>query len=530
MQKALAPFAVVLLAASFSAASDPELAKQRDAAITKGVDWLKKAQASDGSWDYADGPFRNGGNIGHMKQGCTALCALALMKAGIAPDDPIINKAFDFIQSCQLERTYEAGCVLMALEARINWELPVSDEGETTRDRGAVKKFKPSGKDNDLAKRCVDFLVKNQVENGGWSYPREEQQQDPQGGGTGGGGGRGGRSRMDLSNMQYALLGLEAGERIGIQVPKSCYEKAQGWLVANQEKEGPEVDPFPVPGADVTYKELKKIEKELHDKLKQIETEFKGKKEGETNAAGHTESDERRTTEEDAARKILKTTEKLPKPHARGWNYSGISQEEDQGQGGGTQGANPGGGGQGGGRRGGGGRGGFRRVTASMTTAGLACLFICKAHLDGQANYEKNLRGPIDKGLRDGAAWLARNFSVTQNGGEDNGAQGGGGGGGGRGGRGGARAGQLDYYLYGLERAGVLLLVPKFGEHDWYDEGCREFVKAQEPNGSWDAGDNGTVGPVCDTCFALLFLSRGTTPIVRIPTRTTTGAPPAKSP
>src|SRR5581483_6250171 len=85
---------------------------------------------------------------------------------------------------------------------------------------------------------------------------------------------------------------------------------------------------------------------------------------------------------------------------------------------------------------GGGGRGGFRRVTASMTTAGLACLFICKAHLDGQASYEKNLRGPIDKSLRDGAAWLAKNFSVTQNGGEDNGANQGGGQGGGQGGRG----------------------------------------------------------------------------------------------
>jgi hypothetical protein len=79
--------------------------------------------------------------------------------------------------------------------------------------------------------------------------------------------------------------------------------------------------------------------------------------------------------------------------------------------------------------------------------------------------------------------------------------------------------------MYGLERAGILGLVPKFGEHDWYDDGCHMFVRSQKSDGSWDAGGEGTVGPVCDTCFALLFLARGTTPVVRIPTRTTTGDP-----
>jgi len=189
-----------------------------------------------------------------------------------------------------------------------------------------------------------------------------------------------------------------------------------------------------------------------------------------------------------------------------------MEEEDPQGGGGGTRG---GGGGGGGGGRGGRGGGRKRPVTGSMTTAGLACLFICKAHLDGSQVYEKSLRGPIDKGLRDGAAWMAKNFSASSNPGGDAG-----GGGGGRRGR---MPGHVFYYMYGLERAGVLLLVPRFGEHDWYDEGCKMFVKAQLENGSWDAQESGTVGPVCDTCFALLFLSRGTTPIVRIPTRTATG-------
>jgi hypothetical protein len=145
-----------------------------------------------------------------------------------------------------------------------------------------------------------------------------------------------------------------------------------------------------------------------------------------------------------------------------------------------------------------------------MTTAGLACLFICKAHLDGTKTGE-SMKPKIDQGLRDGAAWVAKHFAVDSNPGNDAG-------GGGR-----VRAGHVLYYLYGLERAGVFLLVPKFGDHDWYDEGSKHLVGIQKSDGSWDAGDEGTVGPVCDTCFALLFLARGTTPIVRIPTRTATG-------
>jgi hypothetical protein len=508
-------FSCVVLAATICVAprialsQADEAAKQRNAAIEKGIGYLKKTQATDGSWDYDDGPF----HIGiHMKQGTTALCALALMKSGVAPDAPEINKAFEYILAQNLEHTYSVGCVLMALEARFNWEPPHAEDGPTTTGEHGGKKLKPGARDLDLAKRCVEFLVKNQSAPGGWSYPRMDRGGGGQGGGQTGGGGQNQSMREDLSNTQYALLGLEAAERLGIAVPKGVYEKSAEQFVQSQEKDGPEVAGFPVPGADMSYKELKKVEKELHDKIKQIDASFKGKKDDETNAEGHTAGDERRTVEEDAARKILRTVEGV-KMHARGWNYTFTAEDEKQG---GDE--NPGT--EGRGRRGGGGGRGGRRsrpVTGSMTTAGLACLFICKAHLDGVPGYEKALKAPVDRALRDGAAWIARDFSVTKNPGNE--SNGGGGGGGGR-----VRAGHLLYYLYGLERAGVLLLVPKFGEHDWYVEGAAEIVKAQNADGSWDAKDEGTVGPVCDTCFSLLFLARGTTPIVRIPTRTATGS------
>jgi hypothetical protein len=460
----------VLLALAFLsclpvARAEDDLPKQRGAAIDKGVAWLKKAQAGDGSWDDKFVPFTG---VGHMKQGTTALAALALLKSGVAPDDPCINKAFDSMASCKLEHCYDAGTVLMAIEARLHWEPPQLDpddvKGEGTVEKKpakAGKSFKPSGADLDLAQKCVQFLVKNQGEFG-WTYP-------PAANGF----------QEDVSNTQYALLGLDAAERLGIDVPKDVYEKAQGLFVSNQEKDGPEVTPFPVPGADLSYKELKKIEKETRDAIKKVEGSFKGKKPGETNAAGHTEDDELRTTGEEAAKKIYKTTSAKLKMNARGWGYAYRKDPKAQGN------VNL-----------------ETKPTGAMTTAGLASLFICKAHLDGTKTYEKAYRGPMDKALRDGAAWMAKNFSVSTN---PPGAQ------------------HHLYYIYGLERAGILLLVPKFGEHDWYEEGTKELLKDQAADGSWDAGNQGTVGPMCDTCFALLFLARGTTPIVKIPARTATG-------
>jgi hypothetical protein len=135
-------------------------------------------------------------------------------------------------------------------------------------------------------------------------------------------------------------------------------------------------------------------------------------------------------------------------------------------------------------------------------------VFICKAHLDGQKSWER-ARATADKSLRDGAGWLAQHFDVEKNPAREGNEE--------------SHAGHVYYYLYGLERAGVLLLAPRFGTHDWYVDGCNAIVREQSTNGSWDGGRQGTVGAVCDTSFALLFLARGTTPIVRIPTRTVTG-------
>lgn len=66
------------------------------------------------------------------------------------------------------------------------------------------------------------------------------------------------------------------------------------------------------------------------------------------------------------------------------------------------------------------------------------------------------------------------------------------------------------YYLYGLERVMMLAQTHRLGAHDWYAEGASALVTIQNANGSW--------GNMPDTCFALLFLKKGTVPSRRIVT------------
>jgi hypothetical protein len=74
------------------------------------------------------------------------------------------------------------------------------------------------------------------------------------------------------------------------------------------------------------------------------------------------------------------------------------------------------------------------------------------------------------------------------------------------------------YCLYGIERAGRLSGERFFGGHDWYEIGCRWLVKTQKADGRWQ-GDSSRRGhldhwPAVATSFALLFLSKGRTPVL----------------
>ena len=106
-----------------------------------------------------------------------------------------------------------------------------------------------------------------------------------------------------------------------------------------------------------------------------------------------------------------------------------------------------------------------------------------------------------DKTAAGGMSWLAKNFSVAQNIGPCQ--------------TGGQDAKEfLYYYLYALERAGMLYDTALIGNKDWYLEGARVILAAQKPDGSWAESGPATMRPAWDTCFAILFLKRATRPLV----------------
>ncbi|HUR38762.1 MAG TPA: hypothetical protein VM222_04690 [Planctomycetota bacterium] len=96
-----------------------------------------------------------------------------------------------------------------------------------------------------------------------------------------------------------------------------------------------------------------------------------------------------------------------------------------------------------------------------------------------------------DKDVHEGLQWLAKNFSVTYNPGpyehgkmeKDSKAQ-------------------YLYYMYALERAGMIYGTEMMGTHKWYPEGAKVLIETQGANGAW--------GSTVDTCFAILFLKRAT--------------------
>jgi hypothetical protein len=64
------------------------------------------------------------------------------------------------------------------------------------------------------------------------------------------------------------------------------------------------------------------------------------------------------------------------------------------------------------------------------------------------------------------------------------------------------------YFLWSLERVGVLYNLPTIADKDWYAWGAELLVDHQQRDGSWCNGDYPGSMPIADTSLALLFLKR----------------------
>lgn len=100
-----------------------------------------------------------------------------------------------------------------------------------------------------------------------------------------------------------------------------------------------------------------------------------------------------------------------------------------------------------------------------------------------------------DAAVASGLSWMARNFSVTGNPGPPSEVW-----------AKGDTHWSHYYYLYALERSGVLCRTEWMGRHAWYPEGATVLLAAQGRDGAWNESP-------LDTCFAILFLKRATRPL-----------------
>ena len=114
--------------------------------------------------------------------------------------------------------------------------------------------------------------------------------------------------------------------------------------------------------------------------------------------------------------------------------------------------------------------------TPAMTAGAIGAVVIYDAML--KKNWK---RDPV---ANSGVAWMAKKFRPSAN--------------------------NL-YYMYAVERAGMLYQTDTFGTHDWYIEGAKVILKAQKGNGSWGTRAAGNKAQdVWKTCFAILFLKKAT--------------------
>jgi hypothetical protein len=142
-----------------------------------------------------------------------------------------------------------------------------------------------------------------------------------------------------------------------------------------------------------------------------------------------------------------------------------------------------------------GGRGAFAEPTAAMTCAGLVGLAVGHG-----AAAEKGLKKDLMKDNAVKAGLMALSTAIGNPGDAaklkakgpgPEGLQGVG--------------GKSFYFLWSLERVGVIYGLDTIGKKDWYTWGAELLVATQAENGSW-VGE--FAGGGVDTCFALLFLRR----------------------
>ncbi|MBC7821864.1 MAG: hypothetical protein IAG10_33675, partial [Planctomycetaceae bacterium] len=158
-------------------------------AIERGIAFLKARQQENGTWQ------------GTPADGVTALCAAALLQAGVKPDDSVMQKALVHLRKVEPTQSYTVALQTMVFCAASPKE------------------------DAELIRRNVAWIEKAQVAEGktrgAWSYGLNH-------------GGRG-----DGSCSRFAVLGLHAAKKAGFEVQAETWRRVSDyWLTAQKDQGG----------------------------------------------------------------------------------------------------------------------------------------------------------------------------------------------------------------------------------------------------------------------------------------------------
>ena len=184
---------VVLAAATPLAAQEKPFSDRAVAdAIAKGVEFLYSRQKEDGSWEETNTRF---------VVGPTALACYAMLESGQALSNPDLKKGLAWLAAAKTDRTYE-----LALRANV-WQLAQRQSPAVYRKLLAA----------DVSKLLTSTL------DGAFDYDST---------------GKPASSTWDNSNSQYALLGVWAGARGGVEIPAEFWKLAQRHWLSNQNADG----------------------------------------------------------------------------------------------------------------------------------------------------------------------------------------------------------------------------------------------------------------------------------------------------
>ncbi|MCL2641257.1 MAG: DUF4159 domain-containing protein, partial [Phycisphaerales bacterium] len=195
--------AVMVAWAMPAVAARPVTSDEVDAAVDKGVAWLRSQQGQNGSWDTELNW------VNKQPLATTSMVCGALLECGVKPYDPRLAKALDWLEKAVDDPLYQPGGDTLGFRTQ-TWLLANRSSG---------------GKYAKVMKRDIDRLVAS-TPSGGYDYlctGRAEYQN---------------RRRPDNSNSQFALYGVWAGKLNNVDISEAYWKQVLGYWSASQKPDG----------------------------------------------------------------------------------------------------------------------------------------------------------------------------------------------------------------------------------------------------------------------------------------------------